>query len=50
MRLYDYWRSSAAYRVRGYLSAQVVRGQTVIAWVWDVYDRDQQRERSRLRP
>ena len=34
---------SAAYRVRGYLSAQVVRGKTVIAWVWDVYDRDQQR-------
>jgi hypothetical protein len=35
--------SPAAYRVRGYLSAQVVRGRTVIAWVWDVYDRDQQR-------
>ncbi len=34
---------SAAYRVRGYLSAQVVHGHTVIAWVWDVYDRDQQR-------
>jgi len=34
---------SAAYRVRGYLSAQVVRGRTVIAWVWDVYDRQQQR-------
>src|SRR5262249_15962775 len=34
---------SAAYRVRGYLSAQVVHGKTVIAWVWDVYDRDQQR-------
>jgi hypothetical protein len=34
---------AAAYRVRGYLSAQVVRGRTVIAWVWDVYDRDQQR-------
>jgi hypothetical protein len=33
----------AAYRVRSYLSAQVVRGRTVIAWVWDVYDRDQQR-------
>src|SRR5215469_6588337 len=33
----------AAYRVRSYLSAQVVRGKTVIAWVWDVYDRDQQR-------
>jgi hypothetical protein len=35
--------SSAAYRVRSYLSAQVIRGKTVIAWVWDVYDRDQQR-------
>jgi hypothetical protein len=34
---------SAAYRVRCYLSAQVVRGRTMIAWVWDVYDRDQQR-------
>ena len=34
---------SAAYRVRGYLAAQVVRGRTMIAWVWDVYDRDQQR-------
>jgi hypothetical protein len=35
--------SPAAYRVRSYLSAQVSRGRTVIAWVWDVYDRDQQR-------
>lgn len=34
---------SAAYRVRSYLSAQVVRGKTVIAWVWDVYDANQQR-------
>jgi hypothetical protein len=34
---------SASYRVRGYLSAQVSRGQTTIAWVWDVYDGDQQR-------
>jgi hypothetical protein len=33
----------AAYRVRSYLSAEVVRGRTVVAWVWDVYDRDQQR-------
>lgn len=33
----------AAYRVRSYLSAQVIKGRTVIAWVWDVYDRDQQR-------
>ncbi|AMA55974.1 hypothetical protein [Bradyrhizobium sp. CCGE-LA001] len=34
---------SAAYRVRSYLSAQIVRGKTVIAWVWDVYDANQQR-------
>jgi hypothetical protein len=35
---------AASYRVRGYLSAQVGRGgRTTIAWVWDVYDRDQQR-------
>ncbi len=34
---------TASYRVRSYLSAQVVRGRTMIAWVWDVYDRDQQR-------
>ena len=34
---------SAAYRVRSYLSAQVVHGRTQISWVWDVYDRDQQR-------
>src|ERR1700721_4663716 len=33
----------AAYRVKSYLSAQVNHGRTVIAWVWDVYDRDQQR-------
>jgi hypothetical protein len=33
----------ASYRVRSYLSAQVSRGRTTIAWVWDVYDRDQQR-------
>jgi hypothetical protein len=37
-------RSAAAgYRVRSYLSAQVRGGRTVIAWVWDVYDSDQQR-------
>jgi hypothetical protein len=34
---------SAAYRVRSYLSVQVSHGRTAIAWVWDVYDRDQQR-------
>jgi hypothetical protein len=35
--------TQAAYRVRSYLSAEVVHGKTMIAWVWDVYDRDQQR-------
>jgi hypothetical protein len=34
---------SAAYRIRSYLSVQVSHGRTAIAWVWDVYDRDQQR-------
>ena len=34
---------ASSYRVRSYLSAQVSRGRTTIAWVWDVYDRDQQR-------
>ena len=34
---------TAAYRVRSYLSAQVRGSRTNIAWVWDVYDRDQQR-------
>jgi hypothetical protein len=34
---------SASYRVRSYLSAQVHHGRTVIAWVWDVYDNNQQR-------
>ncbi|CCE03451.1 hypothetical protein [Bradyrhizobium sp. STM 3809] len=33
----------AAYRVRTYLSAQVVNGKSVVAWVFDVYDRNQQR-------
>ena len=34
---------SASYRVRSYLAAEVSRGRTTIAWVWDVYDRNQQR-------
>jgi hypothetical protein len=34
---------AASYRVRGYLSAQVSHGRTTIAWVWDVYDLNQQR-------
>ncbi len=36
--------ATASYRVRSYLSALVNRrGGAVIAWVWDVYDRSQQR-------
>src|SRR5947208_9919789 len=33
----------ASYRVRSYLSAQIVRCRTMVAWVWDVYDNNQQR-------
>ncbi|MBU6463308.1 MAG: hypothetical protein KGK01_18295 [Bradyrhizobium sp.] len=33
----------ASYRVRSYLAAEVSRGRTAIAWVWDVYDSNQQR-------
>jgi hypothetical protein len=34
---------TASYRVRSYLAAEVNRGRTVIAWVWDVYDQNQHR-------
>ncbi|MGD9847227.1 MAG: hypothetical protein AB7O60_12150 [Variibacter sp.] len=33
----------AAYRVRGYIAANVVGGRTHIDWVWDVYDVGRQR-------
>lgn len=33
----------AHYRVRGYLAAHIERNQTVIAWVWDIYDSQQNR-------
>ena len=36
-------QGQAAYRVRSYFAAQVSRGRTSIAWVWDVYDANQQR-------
>jgi hypothetical protein len=36
-------QDSAAYRVRSYLAAQIRGGKTSIAWVWDVYDQNQQR-------
>jgi hypothetical protein len=35
--------SPAAYHVRGYLAAKVVKGQTTISWVWDVFDADDRR-------
>ncbi len=34
---------AASYRVRSYLAAHVSHGRATIAWVWDVYDGDQQR-------
>ena len=34
---------AASYRVKSYLAAQVSHGRTIIAWVWDVYDANQQR-------
>jgi hypothetical protein len=33
----------AAYHVRGYLAAKVVKGRTTIAWVWDVFDANDRR-------
>jgi hypothetical protein len=35
--------SPSAYRVRGYLSAKMMKGQSTIAWVWDVFDSDERR-------
>ena len=34
---------TSAYRVRGALTATVKRGQTTIAWTWDVFDAAEQR-------
>lgn len=36
--------SPASYRLRGYYAAQVKRGQLTVAWVWDIYDGNAQRE------
>jgi hypothetical protein len=36
-------QDQAAYRVKSYLAAEVSHGRTTIAWVWDVYDGNQQR-------
>jgi hypothetical protein len=33
----------SAYRVRGYLAATVVKRQTTVSWVWDVFDQDEHR-------
>jgi hypothetical protein len=33
----------ARYRVRGYVAASVVKKQTVLSWVWDVYDGETRR-------
>jgi hypothetical protein len=33
----------SAYRVRGYLAAEMDKGKTTISWVWDVFDTDQRR-------
>jgi hypothetical protein len=35
--------TTSVYRVRGYLAAKVVNGQTTIAWVWDVFGADERR-------
>ena len=34
---------SSAYRVRGYLAVKVVKHQTTVSWVWDVFDREENR-------
>lgn len=36
--------SPATYRLRGYYSAQVIKGQVTIVWVWDIYDRGEERQ------
>jgi hypothetical protein len=35
--------SPSTYRVRGYLAAKVVKRETTISWVWDVFDQDDRR-------
>jgi hypothetical protein len=36
-------QETAEYRVRGYLAARATGGRATYSWVWDVYDRDQNR-------
>ena len=33
----------SAYRVRGYLAVKVTKHQTIVSWVWDVFDQEEQR-------
>lgn len=33
----------APYRIRGYVAASVIKKQTVVSWVWDVYDGETRR-------
>jgi hypothetical protein len=33
----------SVYRVRGYMAAHVMQGRTTISWVWDVFDKDENR-------
>jgi len=35
--------SPSAYRVRGYLAAEVAKDKTTVSWVWDVFDGEQHR-------
>src|SRR5271169_183969 len=35
--------SPSTYRVRGYLATKVVKRETTISWVWDVFDGDDNR-------
>jgi hypothetical protein len=35
--------SQSAYRVRGYLAAEAIKGKTTVSWVWDVFDGEQKR-------
>src|SRR5690242_16159761 len=33
----------SAYRVRGYLAVRVTKRRTIVSWVWDVFDQEEQR-------
>jgi hypothetical protein len=33
----------SAYRVRGYLALKVMRRQTTVSWVWDIFDQEEKR-------